>query len=126
MAYELVGKLLKKFDTQEISATFKKRDFVVESEGQYPQQIKFELKNEKTSVIDGFNEGTKVKVHFDISGREWQGKYFVNLSSWRVEAADASTTASSNNTSSNNSYNPPKTTETTVSNNSGIDDDLPF
>ena len=126
MAYELVGKLLKKFDAQDISATFKKREFVVESEGQYPQQIKFELKNEKTSVIDSYAEGSKVKVHFDISGREWQGKYFVNLSAWRVEAADASTTSNNAAPSTNNSYNPPKTTETTVSNNSGIDDDLPF
>jgi hypothetical protein len=28
-----------------------------------------------------------VKVHFDLRGREWQGKYFTNLNAWRIEKA---------------------------------------
>ena len=44
MAFDVEGKLYKKFDTAQITDSFKKREFVVEIEdGAYPQMIKFQL-----------------------------------------------------------------------------------
>ena len=87
MSYQLTGTLLHKSDTQQVSATFSKREFVVETiEEKYPQQIKFELKNDKTPLLDTMAQGQKITVHFNISGREWNGKYFVNLHAWKIES----------------------------------------
>jgi hypothetical protein len=91
LKFELSGKLHKKMDTQQITATFEKREFVVETAEQYPQQVKFELKNDKTALIDDISEGEQIKVHFNINGREWNGKYFVNLQAWKIEAAEEAT-----------------------------------
>lgn len=88
MSFEVEGKLHKKFDTEQKSGTFQTREFVILMEqGQYPQHIKFQLVQDRTEIIDNFQEGADIKVYFDLRGREWQGKYFTNLQAWRVEAA---------------------------------------
>ena len=44
----ITGKIIEILETQEVSATFKKREFVVEYiERQYPEFIKFEFLNFK-------------------------------------------------------------------------------
>lgn len=90
MAFEVEGKLHKVFDTEQKTDTFKTREFViVVEEGNYPQFVKFQLVQDKCEMIDGYSDGDKLKVYFDLRGREWQGKYFTNLQAWRVEAVDA-------------------------------------
>ena len=88
MALELSGKLVKKFDEQKISDKFKKREFVVEtSENNFTEQIKFELVQDRTDLIDPYQVGEDLKISFNLKGREWQGKYFVNVQAWRIEKA---------------------------------------
>lgn len=89
MSFEVEGKLHKKFDTESKSEKFQARDFVIETEGQYPQYVKFQLVQDRCGAIDPMNEGEKIKVYFDLRGREWQGKYFTNLNAWRIEKAEA-------------------------------------
>lgn len=86
-SFEIVGKLHKKFDTESKTQTFQAREFVIEVEdGNYPQLVKFQLTQDRCSLLDNFEEGQQIKVMFDLRGREWQGKYFTNLNAWRVEA----------------------------------------
>lgn len=70
------------------------RKFQVKSKEEYPQLFEFELvdKNtgKNTGIIDGVPVGQEVNVNFSIRGREWNGKVFVNLSAFRVEALKAS------------------------------------
>ena len=47
------------------------------------------MTQDRCSIIDKYNEGDKIKVFFDLRGREWQGKYFTNLNAWRVDVAQA-------------------------------------
>ena len=42
---------------QQISATFSKREFVIETQEQYPQTIQLELQGDKVDIIDSFAEG---------------------------------------------------------------------
>jgi len=86
MSFEVIGTLLKKFDTESKSSTFQAREFVIEiADGNYPQFIKFQLVQDRCSLVDDFEEGKQIKVHFDLRGREWNGKYFTNLNAWRLE-----------------------------------------
>jgi len=85
MSFEVEGKLHKKFDTESKTETFQARDFVIETEGNYPQLVKFQLVQDRCALIDPFEEGQMIKVHFDLRGREWNGKYFTNLNAWRLE-----------------------------------------
>jgi single-strand DNA-binding protein len=89
MSFEIVGKMYKKFAAESKSPTFQAREFVVEvADGNYPQMIKFQLLQERCQLLDGYNEGEEVKVHFDLRGREWQGKFFTTLNCWRIEKSD--------------------------------------
>jgi hypothetical protein len=75
----------------QITDKFKKRDFmIVGNSFQYPQFIKFQLTQDRCSLIDSFNIGKEVSVSFNIRGREWTDKegnikYFNALDVWRLE-----------------------------------------
>jgi single-strand DNA-binding protein len=93
MSFEIVGKMYKKFAAESKSPTFQAREFVIEiMDGNYPQMIKFQLLQERCQLLDNYNEGEEVKVHFDLRGREWQGKFFTTLNCWRIEKAEGDST----------------------------------
>ncbi len=87
--------------TQQISEKFSKRELVVtEQGGQFPSYIPIEFKQEKTSLLEGFNPGDEVSVTCFVNGREWTGKdgvtkYFLSLSGNRIERSGAASTAAS-------------------------------
>ena len=77
MPYELSGKLLELFPTQEVSATFKKREFVVEktetaSDRVFTDTIKFQLIQDRCALLDAYKVGDDVKVTFNIKGSKWE------------------------------------------------------
>ncbi|MDF1694929.1 MAG: DUF3127 domain-containing protein [Saprospiraceae bacterium] len=85
MSLEVEGVLHKKFETESKTESFQAREFVIQTEGQYPQYVKFQLVQDRCGAVDPFNEGEKIKVFFDLRGREWNGKYFTNLNAWKLE-----------------------------------------
>lgn len=90
MAFEVVGKLHRIFPAEQKTATFQAREFVLEiASGAYSEYVKFQTVQERCRLLDAFREGDVVKVSFDLRGREWNGKFFTNLSAWRIERAEA-------------------------------------
>ena len=85
--YEMEGTVKKVEETQTFASGFAKREFVITSEDKYPQEIKFECTKEKIEMLEKVREGDKVKVSFNIRGNEYNGRYFVNLQAWRIDAA---------------------------------------
>lgn len=76
--------------TQQVSATFKKREIVVTTEEQYPQHIIMDFVQDKTDLLDQYKIGEMVKVSVNLRGREWvspQGetKYFNTIQGWKIE-----------------------------------------
>ena len=82
-------------DTQTFNSGFQKREFVVTTKEQYPQDVKFELVKDRIDLIDSYKPGDAVKVHFNIRGNEYNGKYFVNLQAWRLESLATSSDSDS-------------------------------
>ncbi|MFK7809520.1 MAG: DUF3127 domain-containing protein [Saprospiraceae bacterium] len=128
MSYEAEGKLYKKMDVQQVTDSFKKREFVVEIEdGAYSQIVKFQLTQGNCDKLEPFNEGDQIKVTFSIRGREYtkEGRtsYFTNLDAWRLEAVNAAAPAApaapATATTSNGSF-------PAASDEPAADDDLPF
>ncbi len=91
MAFQVQGKLYRVFDTEKKTDTFQAREFVLEVvDGQYPQMIKFQLTQDKCALIDDYSEGQELTVHFDLRGREWNDRFFTNLSAWKIETGAGS------------------------------------
>ena len=93
MNFEITGKLIVKEDEQQVSSSFKKREFVIEVANERDENwndfIKFQLTQDRCGEIQGVNIGSEIKVNFNIKGRKWEkdGKvnYFSNLEAWKVE-----------------------------------------
>lgn len=95
--YEATGKIKVISETQSFASGFTKREFVVTTaHDKYPQDLKFEVVKDKCDLLDNFSEGQDVIVNFDIRGNEYNGRYFVNLSCWKLQAADGSSRPSGN------------------------------
>ena len=89
--YEAVGKIKLINDTQTFPSGFTKREFVVTTTAdKYPQDLKFEVVKDKCSILDQFEPDQDVTVTFDIRGNEFNGKYFVNLSCWKIQSGGGS------------------------------------
>ena len=87
---KITGVVIAIMEKQQVTDTFAKREFVIETDEQYPQMVKFELTQNKCELIDGHQVGETVTVHFNVAGRKWvdkQGKdvYFVSVKAWRIE-----------------------------------------
>ena len=80
----LSGKLYMIADVQSFPSGFTKREFVIETESQYPQLVKFEFTKDKTAKLDGCKVGDKYTVSFNIRGNENKGRYFVSLQAWKI------------------------------------------
>lgn len=95
MSFEITGTLVKKYETETKGESFRVRDFVIKANdgGQYDNFVKFQTTQDRTAIIDDYNEGDEIKVHFDLRGRQWQEKYFTNLNAWRVEKLNATAPA---------------------------------
>jgi len=86
--YEAAGKIKLINDVQNFPSGFSKREFVVTTGDKYPQDLKFEVVKDKCAMLDDYKEGQEVQVNFDIRGNEYNGKYFVNLSCWKLSGKD--------------------------------------
>ena len=99
--YEAAGKMKWIGTTQSFPSGFTKREFVVTTaHDKYPQDLKFDMMKDKCQLLDDFELGQDVQVSFDIRGREYNGKYFVDLSCWKLHAADGSSRNSGSPSSS--------------------------
>jgi single-stranded DNA-binding protein len=100
MSLEVTGKLLVKYDAQQVSEKFRKREFVLELAEEingniYTNFAKMQLVQTKCDIIDRFKEGDVVRVSFNIKGNSYVDKkdgvtkYITNLDAWRVESGNA-------------------------------------
>ncbi|HMW40227.1 MAG TPA: DUF3127 domain-containing protein, partial [Saprospiraceae bacterium] len=72
MSFNISGRLHRKYPTESKSNSFQTREFVIQTQEQYPQFIKFQLTQERCNAIDPYEEGDVINVQFDLRGREWQ------------------------------------------------------
>ena len=93
--FKLSGTLKVKNDTVAVSEKFSKREFVLtDASSMYPQDILFQLTQDKCNLLDALNVNDQIEVSFNLRGREWtspQGevRYFNTLDAWRLEKVGA-------------------------------------
>jgi len=122
MSFELSGKLIEKLDTQQVTSTFRKREFVLEkkesaSGREFIEYIKFQLNQDRCELLDNCKLNEELNVSFNIKGRKWEkdGKvsYFLNLEAWKIDKVSGE---------NNQSAPPPSMADIPPE----MDDDLPF
>jgi hypothetical protein len=87
---EIKGRLVKVLPVQTgqgRNGEWKRQEFVIELEGTYPRKVCISAWGDKVNV-GSLVEGTMLNVFFDVESREFNGKWYTNLTAWKVEAAD--------------------------------------
>jgi hypothetical protein len=103
--YQLTGRVFRLGDTQTFPSGFQKREFVLEeTEGKYPQQIKFEAMKDGCTRLDSCREGDILTVHFNLRGNEYNGKFYVSLQAWKFEGQGTASQPNTRSESMPNSY----------------------
>jgi len=91
---EITGKIKLIGQVETFDSGFTKRQLVVTTAEQYPQDLAMDFIKDKTSLLDSFQPGQDVTVAINLRGNEYNGKYFVNLNGWRISAAQTAAPAS--------------------------------
>lgn len=82
---ELTGTIKSIGQAQQVSDTFSKKEFTIEiKNGSFTDLVALQFVKDKISKLDGYNIGDNVRVHFNISSREYNGKYFTNCTAWGI------------------------------------------
>ena len=76
-------------ETIQVTDSFKKREFVITTnEDKYPQDILFQLSQDKVSLLDTIQVNELVEVEFNLRGRGFEKdgvtKYFNSLECWKI------------------------------------------
>ena len=104
---------------------FRKREVVITTEEQYPQQILIEFIQDKCELLNNYQVGQDVKIGINLRGREWtnpegETKYFNSIQGWRIDALE-------NDSSTEIPPMPPPTSfEQAEGDANEVEDDLPF
>ena len=95
---EIKGRLVKilpPITGQGRNGEWKKQEFVIELEGTtYPRKVCISTWGDKVNV-ESLVEGSLLNVFFDVESREYQGKWFTNVTAWKVEVVEDSQQTSS-------------------------------
>lgn len=89
---KVIADLGEQSGTTAAQKAWRKRTFVIETQESFPQKMAFTLFNDR---IDQFQiyVGQDVRVSFDISSRDYQGRWYTDLRAWRVEDVNATAAA---------------------------------
>tara|TARA_Y100000385_G_scaffold153802_1_gene159581 strand:- start:179 stop:562 length:384 start_codon:yes stop_codon:yes gene_type:complete len=126
---EISGKIKKIMPPQQVNPTFKKRELVVTTDEQYPQHILVEFTQDRSDLLNRYEEGQDVTISINIRGREWTPKdggdtrYFNTIQGWRIQNIE-SLNSGNDNMANNNAGAP--VAPTPPAQNTVDDDDLPF
>lgn len=92
---------------------WKKQEFILETQGQYPKKICFSIWGEK---VDQFNVavGDMINVSVDLESREYNGRWYTEARAWKVAKEGTGSTP------------PPQSDQEPFYTESAATDDLPF
>ena len=95
---ELEGRIARKLNVQtgtSARGAWSKQEFVLEyQEGNFPTQVCMNVWGEdKVRELDKYQVGDKVKISFNLSSREYNGRWYTDVRAWRIEPAGAQQSA---------------------------------
>jgi single-strand DNA-binding protein len=73
-------------DIQEFASGFKKQTLVIDTGGKFPQKVAIDFAKEKIELLANLVKGQGVTVGVNIRGNEYNGKYYVSLAGWKLDA----------------------------------------
>ena len=91
---ELEGRIVRKLNVQtgtSARGAWAKQDFIFEyQEGNYPSQVCMNVwGDDKVKELERFQINDKVRISFNLSSREYNGRWYTDVRAWRIEPVSA-------------------------------------
>lgn len=68
---------------QSANGEWRKQEYVLQTDGQYPKKICFMAWGEKIEQF-AIQEGETVQVSIDLESREYNGRWYTDVKAWKV------------------------------------------
>lgn len=92
---------------------FQVRTVVIEEEDNgFKNYLPIEFTKDKVNILDKYKDGDEVSVTYNVRGREYNGRYFVNLVGWKINVGGSGGQTSSSPSNSQRRAAPSKQTGT--------------
>jgi len=91
---EVIGKIKLINETKSYGdKDFRKREVVITTAEQYPQDLSIEFVQDKCDLLNNFKADQTVKIGINLRGRGWVNpegvtKYFNTIQGWRIDETD--------------------------------------
>jgi hypothetical protein len=103
--------------TSKAGKEWKKQSFVIDTGDQYNPNVCFSLfGDDKIAMVASYSVGQDVEVSFNLSSREFNGKWYHNIDAWKIGAQGAGAPAGA----------APAPAVAAIPGNDAESDDLPF
>lgn len=83
--------VLDRIDTPGANGTFSKRDIVIQTDEQYPQEVAIQFTGDKCDLLDIYKVGEHVTIGFNLRGKlggwtnpQGEVKYFTTVQGWKI------------------------------------------
>jgi hypothetical protein len=116
-----VSQILEEQSGESKNGPWRKRDFILETEGQYSKKVCI---TQWGDGIDKSNiqEGESITAYINIQSREYKGNWYTDVKAWRIEKGSTDREMGSGDTENAEPSGPPKPSEEIYD----VDDELPF
>ena len=85
---EITGTIVHIFETKKVNDKLTIREFVVNTGGNYPQEILMQLANKNIDKLNDKDVQDTVTVHINIRGRKasnGDNKWFNTIEAWKID-----------------------------------------
>ncbi len=79
-----VTRILEEKSGQGRNGPWRKQEFILETEGQYPKEVCIVQWGDNIDTF-GVQEGERITAHIDVQSREYEGRWYTDVKAWRVE-----------------------------------------
>ena len=110
--------LLPEKSGQSVNGTWRKQEYILETDGQYPKKVCFVVWGDKIDQF-GIKQGENLSVSIDVESHEYNGRWYTDVKAWKVSRDGVERDAEPYGPS--NGYGPDQTDS-----NSPLDDEIPF
>ncbi len=76
---------IREIGTQESGETWRKQEFTIETVEKYPKELRISCWNNNTEWLSRCKVGDLVNVFFNVQSRSFNGKWFTEVSAWRID-----------------------------------------
>lgn len=83
----IIQKLPMQSGTSKAGNPWRKQEYVLETNDNFPKQICFNFFGDRIDQ-NNLEVGENVKVSIDIQSREWNGRWYTDVSGWKAEKVD--------------------------------------